>query len=204
MSNYQSYTDNELMQGILEKDSRAFSELYDRYSGMMVNYFYKMLWQDKEKAQDFMQDLFAKIIEKPALFDVHRNFKTWLFSVANNMCKNEYRKQSIRHNTSYDMEEGVQIKDTSITAIDRLQDSQFGEKLKAELDLLDEKQKSAFVMRYFQELSIKEIAETLNISEGTVKSRLFYTLKKLTVSLKEFAPQLAKMILVLFSLTTEL
>ena len=192
------------MQGILEKDSRAFSELYDRYNGMMVNYFYKMLWQDKEKAQDFMQDLFAKIIEKPKLYDLSRNFKTWLFSVANNMCKNEYRKQSIRHNTSYDMEEGLQIKDTGMNAMDNLQDSQFSEKLKLELDKLDEKQKSAFVMRYFQELSIKEIAETLHISEGTVKSRLFYTLKKLTDSLKEFAPQLAKMILVLLSLTTEL
>ncbi len=204
MSNYSNYTDNELMQGILEKDSRAFSELYDRYNGMMVNYFYKMLWQDKEKAQDFMQDLFAKIIEKPKLYDLSRNFKTWLFSVANNMCKNEYRKQSIRHNTSYDIEEGLQIKDTGMNAMDNLQDSQFSEKLKLELDKLDEKQKSAFVMRYFQELSIKEIAETLHISEGTVKSRLFYTLKKLTVSLKEFAPQLAKMILVLLSLTTEL
>ena len=120
------------------------------------------------------------------------------------MCKNEYRKQSIRHNTSYDIEEGLQIKDTGMNAMDNLQDSQFSEKLKLELDKLDEKQKSAFVMRYFQELSIKEIAETLHISEGTVKSRLFYTLKKLTVSLKEFAPQLAKMILVLLSLTTEL
>jgi RNA polymerase sigma factor (sigma-70 family) len=204
MSKYSNYSDNELMQGILEKDSRAFSELYDRYNGMMVNYFYKMLWQDKEKAQDFMQDLFAKIIEKPKLYDLSRNFKTWLFSVANNMCKNEYRKQSIRHNTSYDIEEGLQIKDTGMNAMDNLQDSQFSEKLKLELDKLDEKQKSAFVMRYFQELSIKEIAETLHISEGTVKSRLFYTLKKLTVSLKEFAPQLAKMILVLLSLTTEL
>lgn len=200
MGKYSSYTDNDLMQGILDKDTLAFSELYDRYNGLLVNYFYKMLWQDKEKAQDFMQDLFAKIIEKPHLFDLKRNFKTWVFSVANNMCKNEYRKQSIRHNTSYDIEEGIQIKDTAMDAMDSLQDSQFSEKLKLELDQLDEKQKSAFVMRYFQELSIKEIAETLNISEGTVKSRLFYTLKKLTVSLKDFAPQLAKMILILLSI----
>lgn len=204
MAKYTANTDTELMQGILEKDSRAFSELYDRYSGVLVNYFYKMLWQDKEKAQDFMQDLFAKIIEKPELFDLKRNFKTWMFSVANNMCKNEYRKQGIRHNTSYDMEEGFQIKDTATDAMDALQDSQFSEKLKLELGQLEEKQKSTFVMRYFQELSIKEIADALDISEGTVKSRLFYTLKKLTVSLKEFAPHLAKMIVVLLSLTPEL
>lgn len=201
MENYSSHTDNELMQSIVDKNTRAFSELYDRYNGILVSYFYKMLWQDKEKAQDFMQDLFAKIIEKPHLFDLKRNFKTWVFSVANNMCKNEYRKQALRKNTSYDVEQGYQVKDTAMDAMDKLQDTQFSEKLNEELEKLGEKQKSTFVMRYFQDMSIKEIAETLDVSQGTVKSRLFYTLKKLTVSLKDFAPQLIKMLLVVFSIT---
>lgn len=200
MGKYTSYNDNELMQLVVNKDSIAFSELYDRYSQMLANYFFKMLWQDEEKVQDFMQDLFTKIIEKPHLFDLERNFKTWIFSVANNMCKNEYRKQAIRKNTSYDMDEGYQISDNQASALDSLQDSLFSEKLNQELELLDEKQKSTFVMRYFQDMSIKEIAETLDLSEGTVKSRLFYTLKKLTVSLKEFAPQMAKLILLLIGL----
>ncbi len=202
MAKYSSHTDNELMQLIVERDSQAFSELYDRYNRMLVNYFYKMLWQDEEKAQDFMQDLFAKIIEKPKSFDVKRNFKTWMFSVANNMCKNEYRKQAVRKNTSYDLDENYQIKDTAMNAMDSLQDTQFSEKLNQELSKLDEKQKSTFVMRYFQDMSIKEIAETLECSEGTIKSRLFYTLKKLTVSLKEFAPQLVKMLLVLIGINS--
>lgn len=200
MGKFSAYTDNELMQSVVEKNSLAFSELYDRYSGMLTNYFYKMLWQDEEKAQDFMQDLFTKIVQKPTLFDTRRNFKTWMFSVANNMCKNEYRKQAIRKNTSYDLDENYQIKDTAMDALDSLQDSQFSEVLNQELELLDEKQKSTFVMRYFQDMSIKEIADTLDISEGTVKSRLFYTLKKLTVSLKDFAPQLVKLVTVLFCL----
>ena len=202
MAKYSSHTDNELMQSIVERDSLAFSELYDRYNRMLVNYFYKMLWQDEEKAQDFMQDLFTKIVEKPKSFDIKRNFKTWMFSVANNMCKNEYRKQAVRKNTSYDLDENYQIKDTAMDAMDSLQDTQFSEKLKVELDRLDEKQKSTFVMRYFQEMSIKEIAETLQCSEGTIKSRLFYTLKKLTVSLKDFAPQMVKMLLVMIGINS--
>ena len=84
--------------------------------------------------------------------------------------------------------------------LDSLQDSLFSEKLTQELELLDEKQKSTFVMRYFQDMSIKEIAQALDLSEGTVKSRLFYTLKKLTVSLKDFAPQMAKVLLLLIGL----
>lgn len=202
MANYSSHTDNELMQLIVERDSLAFSELYDRYNRMLVNYFYKMLWQDEEKSQDFMQDLFTKIVEKPKSFDIKRNFKTWMFSVANNMCKNEYRKQVVRKNTSYNLDESYQIKDTAMNAMDSLQDTQFSEKLTVELAKLDEKQKSTFVMRYFQDLSIKEIAETLECSEGTIKSRLFYTLKKLTVSLKDFAPQLVKMLLIMIGINS--
>ena len=202
MGKYSTYTDNELMESVKEKDSLAFSELYDRYNRVLVSYFYKMLWQDKEKAQDFMQDLFAKIIEKPHQFDVKRSFKTWMFSVANNMCKNEYRKQAVRKNTSYDLDESYQIKDTAMDAMDKLQDSLFSEKLNVELDKLDEKQKSTFVMRYFQDMPIKEIAETLDCSEGTIKSRLFYTLKKLTVSLKDFAPQMIKMLLIVLSINS--
>ena len=202
MAKYSSHTDNELMQLVVERDSLAFSELYDRYNRMLVNYFYKMLWQDEEKAQDFMQDLFTKIVEKPKSFDIKRNFKTWMFSVANNMCKNEYRKQAVRKNTSYNLDESYQIKDTAMNAMDSLQDTQFSEKLTVELAKLDEKQKSTFVMRYFQHLSIKEIAETLECSEGTIKSRLFYTLKKLTVSLKDFAPQLVKMLLIMIGINS--
>jgi RNA polymerase sigma-70 factor (ECF subfamily) len=202
MAKYSSHTDNEIMQLVVERDSLAFSELYDRYNRMLVNYFYKMLWQDEEKAQDFMQDLFTKIVEKPKSFDIKRNFKTWMFSVANNMCKNEYRKQAVRKNTSYNLDESYQIKDTAMNAIDSLQDTQFSEKLTVELAKLDEKQKSTFVMRYFQHLSIKEIAETLECSEGTIKSRLFYTLKKLTVSLKDFAPQLVKMLLIMIGINS--
>ncbi|MFT6151061.1 MAG: RNA polymerase sigma-70 factor (ECF subfamily) [Flavobacteriales bacterium] len=202
MAKYSSHTDNEIMQLVVERDSLAFSELYDRYNRMLVNYFYKMLWQDEEKAQDFMQDLFTKIVEKPKSFDIKRNFKTWMFSVANNMCKNEYRKQAVRKNTSYNLDESYQIKDTAMNAMDSLQDTQFSEKLTVELAKLDEKQKSTFVMRYFQDLSIKEIAETLECSEGTIKSRLFYTLKKLTVSLKDFAPQLVKMLLIMIGINS--
>jgi len=200
MANYPLLSDNELMQFIVKGESRAFSEIYERYNGMLINYFYKMLWQDREKAQDFMQDLFAKIIEKPKAYDSKRNFKTWMFTIANNMCKNEYRKQAIRKNTSYDYNENIQIKDTNIDAVQNTDNQIFNKKLDQELDKLGDKQKATFVMRYFQDMPIKEIAETMNCSEGTIKSRLFYTLKKLTVSLKEFAPQLAKMILILFSL----
>lgn len=197
-SSYKNFSDNNLMELIVKRDTLAFSEIYDRYNGLMINYFYKMLWQDREKAEDFMQDLFTKIIEKPKLYDTSRNFKTWLFSVANNMCKNEYRKQAVRANTTNSIEDGVQVKDENIGAMEQTDNNTFNKKLHEELDRLDEKQKSTFIMRYFDDMPIKEIAEALDCSEGTVKSRLFYTLKKLAVSLKEFSPQFIQILLAFF------
>ena len=182
---YQDKSDEELMALVQQRDSKAFELIYDRYSERMVNYFFKMLWQDEEKAQDFMQDLFTKLIAKPQHFDLKRNFKTWFFSVAHNMCKNEYRKQGIRsdvHGTvSYDV--AGSSGSESPQAIDR---DKFNDELEKALGELDEVKKTTFLMRYNDEMSIKEISEIMECSEGTVKSRLFYTLKMLNTRLKAY------------------
>ena len=61
-SKYNSLSDEDLMAEIINGNETAFVELYDRWSKPILNYFYKMLWQDLEKSEDFMQDLFTKII----------------------------------------------------------------------------------------------------------------------------------------------
>lgn len=66
--------------------------MYDRYSPRMYRFFFRMLWRDAGKAEDFTQEIFLKIIEKPQLFDPERNFKTWIYTLASNLCKNEYRR----------------------------------------------------------------------------------------------------------------
>jgi RNA polymerase sigma factor (sigma-70 family) len=188
---YKAFTDEELMQMIAKGDSMAFEELYDRYSKPMVNYFCRMLWKDREKAQDFMQDLFTKIVNRPDQYDSSRNFKTWLYSIANNMCKNEYRKQEVRKNTVKMTHENIKVYDESQEK-SRLMDAEvFNEMLDKELEELEEVQRSTFLMRFKMDLSIKEIAEIHQCSEGTVKSRIFYTLKKLSEKLKMFDPNLS-------------
>ena len=90
-ANYKELDDELLMVKVSDGDSAAFSEIYDRYSTPLINYFYRMLWRDRERAEDFMQELFTKLIHKPHLYNPDRRFKTWMYSIANNMCKNEYR-----------------------------------------------------------------------------------------------------------------
>lgn len=187
---YDKMTDESLMISIAKGDKRAFNELYERYSAPLMGYFMRMLWKDREKAEDFVHDLFAKIIRKPELFDPGRKFKTWVYSVANNMCKNEYKKQEVRKNTSSGLDSHYSLSDTNTNVMAEVQDRQFKEEFEQCLVALDDKHKEVFTMRHIDGLAIKEIAEILNISDGTVKSRLFYATKYLAESLKDFNPVL--------------
>jgi len=185
---YKSMTDESLMISIAKGDKRAFDEIYKRYSGPLLGYFIRMLWRDREKSEDFVHDLFAKIIRKPELFDPERKFKTWIYSVANNMCKNEYKKQEVRKNTSNGLDSHYTLSDQNSNVIREVQDMQFREDLELTLDALDIKHKEAFRLRHMDGLSIKEIADVLEISDGTVKSRLFYATKYLAKGLDQYNP----------------
>lgn len=176
------------MRLLAQGDRNAFGEIYDRYSKPLMIYFTRMLWKDKEKAKDFMHDIFTKIVDRPQLYNPDRPFKTWVYSVANNMCKNEYRKQEVRNNTVLGVNENMGNTETEKNR--HMDAEEFNKALYRELDKLEEIQKTTFLMRYKMDLSIREIAEITNSNEGTVKSRLFYTLKKLSEKLKVFDPKL--------------
>jgi len=185
---YTEMSDEQLMAFLEKGDKLAFDELYLRYAKMMKGYFKRMLWNDAEKAEDFVHDLFAKIIKNPASFDASRSFKTWFFSVANNMCKNEYKKQQVRKGTSNGLDEHFVIKDHQTDVMNEVQDQFFGKAFEHHIEQLDIKHSEVFKLRHLEGLSIKEIAEVLSANEGTIKSRLFYATKYLAESLKEFNP----------------
>lgn len=186
---YQSLSDEQLVIAMAGGDQRAFDQLYGRYSGPLVAYFMRMLWRDREKAEDFVHDLFTKLIHRPELFDPSRSFKTWVYSVANNMCKNEYKKQEIRKNTSNGLDGMVhQPADGTKNTMEDVHHSLFKEAFNEQILELDVKHREVFELRHFEGLSMKEIADVLEINEGTVKSRLFYATKYLAEALKDFHP----------------
>ena len=161
----------------------------------MLLYFFRELGGDEQKAQDFLQDVFLKMVEKPALFDTERRFSTWIFTVAYNMCKNEYRRLEVREvfqdNVSADAaSQGCQGEHHPMEQ--QIDQRRFEKALLAELDKFDNGHRSAFLLRHQQNLSIREIGEVLGCSEGTVKSRLFYTTRKLATRLKAFNPHLTE------------
>jgi RNA polymerase sigma-70 factor (ECF subfamily) len=176
------------MQQIISGDQGAFGELYHRYKDRMYYYFYRMLGNSRELANDFVQELFMKLIEKPEKYNAGFSFSTWIYSIANNMCKNEYRRREVR-------QEYIEI-ETKEQKVEFLNDASIEperviEKVFETLNLLGEEHRSAFLLRYREGFSIREVAEILNLPEGTVKSRLFYSKKQLAEKLNYLKDEIA-------------
>jgi RNA polymerase sigma-70 factor (ECF subfamily) len=189
---YKDQADEKLVDLFTNGDKRAFDELYERYVHMLTRYFRKMLWNDFEKAEDLAHDFFTKLIKKTELFDTSRNFKTWMFSVASNTCKNEYKKHEVRRPIVKGYDFALNVSDSKVSVLNEVSDAFFAEAFDVAINEMDEKHKSVFCLRHFEDLSMKEIAEVLNMNEGTVKSRLFYATKQLAEVLKEFDPKLTR------------
>ncbi len=182
---YKNYADEELMLLIGNNDSKAFEELYKRYGKKIHYYFYKMLGYDTEKANDFTQDIFLKIIECNESYNSRLKFRTWLYAIATNMCRNDFKHKEIKlkHEEEYKNTTNTICLNKSDVLFDH---KIFKENLEKALEELEINHKITFVLRYYQELSVREIAEIMDCSEGTVKSRIFYSLQKLSKKLKIF------------------
>lgn len=184
------YSDEELMTFICNGQVDAFDELYHRYGKRLMLYFMRMLNYDKCLAEDALQELFLKIAETPEKFDTSRNFKTWLFSVASNACKNHYRHQKV---IQKNQEEAVyDLKSQTYLALEniilKLDAQKFETALQNVLQELPPEKKEAFILRYQEEKTIAEIALIQDCPEGSVKSRIHYTLKLLEEKFKLFNP----------------
>jgi RNA polymerase sigma-70 factor (ECF subfamily) len=181
--------DEELMAALQGGRADALSELHGRYAPRLRAFFLRMLGGDAEKALDFTQDTFTRILENPAAFDVERRFSTWIYTVASNLCKNEYRRMAVRRRIDRPDADVSRVKGSSGEELARSVDlADFMEELTQALGKLDEERRTTFILRFQQDLSIKEIAEITGVSEGTVKSRLFYITRQLSGQLKHLEP----------------
>ena len=126
---------------------------------------------------------FLKIIEKPEVFDPKRKFKTWVFSVANNMLINEYKRRSVRsHGSDAPLDQFI-----GSNGHYRYHDQdRFIEALNALIVRFKPETQTLFFLRFREEMAVPEISEIMNVKEGTIKSRLHHLTKKLAVGLDEF------------------
>ena len=187
MKDIKQEADEVLVDRMSKGDKTAFDEIYRRYNRPLFSFFMKMLAYDREKCEDFLQDIFLRLFEKSSYFDSSRQFKPWVFSVAHNMVKNEYKKLKVRQIMSKDAD--VELVKLNGNSPEELTEEQlFKNKLELVLAKVDPEKRAAFLLKYQEGFAINEIAEMQEVKEGTIKSRLFYVKKFLSVELAEFKP----------------
>lgn len=162
----------------LKGDSSAYEKIYSRYFSVLAKYAAWSL-EDSESAKDLVQSILLKLYEKPELFDSSQSLKVWLFSVLKNRIKNEWRnkntRQKILDKIPFENTENEEEPDRN---------HQF-QKIQSAINHLSEKHKEIFLLKYSSNLTIPEISESMNISVGTVKSRLFYSVRAIRQHINE-------------------
>ena len=157
--------------------SRAASELLMRRYERLVYRVCLSMTRDPDDALDLTQEALLRAFSKLDSFSGSGSFQGWLLQVANRTCLNWLRSRKRRG----EMEELTELNAPSCesSAETDLARRETGEWLRAELTHLNDRERFALGMRYFEQMPIREIAMSLDCSPGTVKSLLFRSIRKL-------------------------
>ncbi|MGQ0793266.1 MAG: sigma-70 family RNA polymerase sigma factor [Deltaproteobacteria bacterium] len=179
--------DEDAMARFQNGDSGAFDLLLRRHGRPVMRFIMKMAKVDAPRAEDLLQEVFIKVIEKRGQFNAAQKFTTWLYTLARNRCIDYLRTERLRCYSSLDgavSEEGdFSLRDIlGAQAADQEQSAIDGETqalLRRAVGDLREEFREVFVLREVEGLSLQEIAEITQSPLGTVKSRLRYAFQNL-------------------------
>lgn len=178
----------EILDALIQKDENVFENVFHLYSGACLNLSRKILRSDA-RAHDIVQNVFVQLFEKPERFDPTRgSLKTFLLT----QCRSR-SIDMIRSETARSKREVAQYSNLALSRNDNISTStesiilnlSLSDEVKAALDLLGDDEKQVILLSYYQGLTYRETAESLNLPEGTVKSRIRSGLKKLKVYMKD-------------------
>jgi RNA polymerase sigma-70 factor (ECF subfamily) len=179
-------TDEELMTQVKGGSSRAFDELYRRYARRLNGFFFSQLGGDPERAADAVQDVMLSLYESRYRYKEGGSVATWVFTMAYNLCKNQYRH--LAHEQDYLAQlDAEPVTESQVEVqIDR---RQLEDALAKVLDAIPPPLRILFSLRYEEDLTVPQIAKIQELPEGTVKSRLHKTMSIIRNKLKEYEHQ---------------
>ncbi len=173
-------TDEELLSAHIDGDSGAFPELMDRYKNDLLHFLIRFVGS-RAAAEDVFQDTFLQIHISAETFDPSRRFKPWLFTIAANKGRDWHRKHSKRTVLSLSQDIGGDGEGTRFVDLmeadqelpdAHLLDNEQKVSIRNAVDQLPSHLREILLLSYFQQMSYIQIAESLQIPLGTVKSRL--------------------------------
>lgn len=176
--------------GIIEKqiqaslaadDSSALDLIWNEYASDLLGYL-MAIHGSRHEAEDTLQDVFVTIAIKRSHVAAARNFKAYLFRLARNTALNRIKRAGRRREHLHQAADWLQIEASDADWEDR------SESLAAALARLPEEQRTVVVLKFFRDMTIREIGGMLRISGNTVASRLRYGMNKLKHLLTEESP----------------
>ena len=184
--------DDELIARAQKGDASAFDDLIVKYSQRLYGLVYNMT-SNHEDTNDLMQDIWAKAYRSIPGFRGKSSFYTWIHSIGVNMTINFLKKRSRRYHLSLDDIDSNLQNDKEFIELTAsstpVREADLGElqtRLNEAMMKLSEDHRATVTMFDIQGMPHAEIAKILGISEGTVRSRLFYAHRQLQNFLSEF------------------
>lgn len=178
-------TDEELVAMYIDGNNRAFDILLSRHQEKVFAYFFSVV-KNQEMAEDLFQDVFIKIVVrlKQGQYAEHGKFSSWLMRIVHNHVIDYFRtlpsevvisKDSVSYDLLKSNGAGVVSENCETEMIDR----QLMEEVKDLIKQLPENQREVLEMRYFEDLSFKEIAQKTDCSINTALGRMHYAINNL-------------------------
>src|SRR4051812_1804716 len=175
----------------------AFSTLVQRHKTPMFNFVLRQL-KSPVAAEDVVQEVFLRIVERASSFKHEARFTTWAYTIARNLCIDHHRKASHRKHASLDQSDGGKDGDAPPLG-DQVADlhprasteraavsNEIQVKVTAAVEALPDEQREVFLLRHVANLPFQEIAHITGTPENTVKSRMRYALERLQETLTDF------------------
>ncbi|HOK08809.1 MAG TPA: sigma-70 family RNA polymerase sigma factor [Candidatus Hydrogenedens sp.] len=191
-----SYSDEALMTLLAHGEETALIELVQRYQNEVFRFCYHYL-RDIEMAKDAVQEVFLRLYIARDRYNSEKRLKPWLLCIARNLCLNELKRQKLIHfetfdsyieNQNYEQSEPTKQgfeNQKSLTPFEKLVIEERQKILWDELNKLPEDAREVIVLRYFEKMHARDIAEILDTTEGAVRTKLHRILKYLKDRLDE-------------------
>jgi len=176
-------SDKELIISAQNGDALAFEQLIYRHDKMVLRIAFKFTG-DADDAKDIYQEVFIKVYNGLAKFQLRSEFSTWLFRITSNTCITFKRKNNKLNHLSLNDETNLTYFSTykgqdELSPHNLLANSEFGRQLNEALNNLSPNQKMSFLLKHDEGYKIREIANIMNCKEGTIKKYLFEAVRKL-------------------------
>lgn len=175
--------DTLLLERIANSDRDAFSTLYLKYQPKLVSYCARLLNDDLAQAADIVDEAMFDVWRSAGRFEGKSKPSTWIYSITRNKLISWLRKTS---ESTLDDDSIIQtLVDPSNSLEYELELDDMKQQLTRLMDQLTNEHREVLRLTYFEDKSVKEVAALLNISENTVKTRMFYARKRLAHMLEK-------------------